>query len=130
MFDVWVASSIAGSDPMKSGWTACRLAIAAFILPYFWVYFPELLLEGAYVDAIMPFVKATIGMGAIAIALSGFLFSRMNIHERVILFAGALLLLVHGTFSDIAGLILMAGIAIIKFRNRRSVQAKEVAESR
>src|SRR5699024_6317979 len=43
----YAAAGIAGSEPMKTGMTAVRLGIAAFIVPYIFVYGESLLLIGS-----------------------------------------------------------------------------------
>ena len=39
----FAAAAIAGSDPMKTGFQAARLALAAYILPYMFVFSPGLI---------------------------------------------------------------------------------------
>jgi TRAP-type uncharacterized transport system fused permease subunit len=42
----YAASGLAGDHPMKVGWTAVRLGIAAYLIPYMFVYSPQLLMMG------------------------------------------------------------------------------------
>ena len=51
----YAASGISGANAMRTGLTACRLAITAFIVPYLFVYHPELLLiEGTCLGDRLP----------------------------------------------------------------------------
>src|SRR5699024_4510016 len=49
----FAADGIAGSEPMKTGMTAVRLGIAAFIVPYIFVYGESLLLIGSVPEIIL-----------------------------------------------------------------------------
>ena len=43
----FAAASLAGTDPMKTGWTAVRFGWIAYIIPFLFVRAPSLLLEGS-----------------------------------------------------------------------------------
>jgi len=120
MFDIWIASSIAGSEPMKTGWTAVRLAIAAFLLPYFWVYNSGILLGGSLAFGLVGFIRAVIGIMAIALSMSGYLHGRMKIYESAIMFLGAILLLFPGAISDVVGIVTICVVVLIRIKSKRS----------
>ena len=42
----YAAASIAGSDPMKTGWAAVRFGWIAYVIPFLFVGAPSLLLDG------------------------------------------------------------------------------------
>jgi len=46
----YAAASIAGSDPLKTGFAALKLAVAGFIIPYVFMYNPALLLKGSVLE--------------------------------------------------------------------------------
>ena len=65
----YAGSGIAGSNPMKTGVTAAKLAIAAFVVPYIFVLAPQLLMINATVPMIlMAMVTAIIGMWGLSLA--------------------------------------------------------------
>ena len=43
----YTGAGIAKADPVKTSWTALRLALPGFIIPFLLVYHPELLLNDA-----------------------------------------------------------------------------------
>jgi len=100
----YAASPIAGVEPMKIGFTACRLGIAAFIVPYMWIYGPELLLIGEAGNLILVVITSTIGVMACACAIQGYGLVRLNIFERGLLALAALLLIKPGWLTDVLGL--------------------------
>ena len=106
----YAGSAIAKGNPMKTGITATRLAIAAFIIPFVFAYSPSILFVGDVVwyDVILIALTATIGMIGVAAGLSGYLVKPMNVLERALTIAGGLCLIVPGTLTDVIGLALIA----------------------
>ena len=106
----YAGSAIAKGNPMKTGITATRLAIAAFIIPFVFAYSPSILFVGDVVwyDVILIALTATIGMIGVAAGLSGYLVKPMNALERVLTIAGGLCLIVPGMLTDAVGLALIA----------------------
>ena len=89
---IFVTSAIAEADVFKSGFAAMRLAIAAYVVPFFFVYSPSLLLEGNPIRVIIAAVTSIIGIVALAGALSGYMRGNLNRVQRFILFGSGLLL--------------------------------------
>src|SRR3990170_2713495 len=86
----YAAASIAGSDFMKTALTGMRLATVAYVVPFLFVYSPALLLKGTVLDVVVAVTTAIIGAGFLGIALSGYLFARLNLLQRGLLAVGAL----------------------------------------
>ena len=112
----YAGSAIAKGNPMKTGITATRLAIAAFIIPFVFAYSPSILFVGDVVwyDVILIALTATIGMIGVAAGLSGYLVKSMNVLERVLTIAGGLCLIVPGTLTDVIGLALIAAGVVLQ----------------
>ena len=110
----YAGAAIAKSNPMKTGLTATKLAIAAFIVPYVFAFSPQML----FIDVSGPFeiiqicVSALCGLFGVAAALNGFFIRKIPVVLRIILFAGGLCMIIPGTVTDIAGLLMIALIAI------------------
>ncbi|MCX7827911.1 MAG: TRAP transporter permease [Thermanaerothrix sp.] len=101
----YAGAGIAGSDPMKTGFTAFKLALAGFLVPYIYVYNPMILLIG-YEP--LPFAQAvlTAVMGIFLLGMStiGFYKADMSWPFRILAMVGALGLLIPGTKTDLLGL--------------------------
>ncbi|MFA1821491.1 TRAP transporter permease [Virgibacillus oceani] len=108
----FAAAGIAGSKPMETGMTALRLGIAAFIVPYIFVYGEELLLIGSVPEILLGTVTAIIGIMGVASAAEGWLLRHAFWYERLILIIGSLLMIVPGIWTDIIGVIILAGVYI------------------
>ena len=110
----YAGSAIAKSNPMKTGVQATKLAIGAFIVPYVFAYSPSMLFIGATVgDIVLICITAVLGMFGVAVAMNGFLYVKLNPIFRIMFMAGGLLLLVPGIWTDIAGLVVLAGLTLI-----------------
>lgn len=80
----YAGAALAGADPMKTGWTATRLGIIAYIVPFLFVKFPGLLLKGSFLEILITFISALFGCFFLASSLSGYLFIELNLIKRVI----------------------------------------------
>ena len=117
----YAGSAIAKAPPMKTALNATRLAIAAFVVPYIFAFSPSMLFEFAegtstmmvVVQVVQICVTSLLGIYAIAAALNGFMVKRLNALYRVIVAAGGLCMMIPGTFTDIIGLVLVAGVYVI-----------------
>ncbi|MDH4265181.1 MAG: TRAP transporter permease [Deltaproteobacteria bacterium] len=108
----YAAAPIAGVGPMKIGFTACRLGIAAFILPYMWVYGSALLLIGEPLKVALGVVTSVIGIAACACAIQGYLLRPVSMLERILLLIAALFLIKPGWITDGIGLALLIPVII------------------
>ena len=106
----YAGATIAGANMIKVGWTAFSLALAAFIVPYMFVYGPSLLWQGSGLTIFYNAVTATIGITALVGSTSGWwLFGGTNIPTRVVLMASGLVLIHPGLVTDLFG---AAGLAL------------------
>ncbi|MBP3039419.1 TRAP transporter permease [Bacillaceae bacterium Marseille-Q3522] len=99
----FAGAGLAGSDPMKTGFTAVRLGLAAFLVPFMFVYGETLLLQGDVLQIIIALISAVIGIFALACAVEGWLLKHAYWYERVTLFAGAVLMVIPGILTDLLG---------------------------
>ena len=108
----YAGSAIAKSNPMKTGITATKLAIAAFIVPYIFAYSPALLFENisGWWEVAQICISALLGIFAIAASLNGFLYKKINPVLRIVLAIGGLGMMIPGTLTDVVGLALVLAV--------------------
>lgn len=100
----FTGAGIAGANPNQVGWTAVRLGIAAFIVPFMFVYAPELLMQqGTPLEMIWAAITATIGVVALGAAGARYFITNATRPEQLILFAGSLGLIKPGLVTDVIG---------------------------
>lgn len=102
----YAGAGIAKADPMRTGFTALKLAIAGFLIPYFFVYNPELLMINVDAHIAVPIVTAIVGTVLLAFAGAGYWLRSLNLIERAIIAAAALMLIAPGLLTDAAGLLI------------------------
>ena len=105
----YAGSAIAKSNPMKTAFTASRLAIAAFIVPYMFCFNPAMLLiETNALAVTIIIITAIIGIFGVAAGMEGYCFADMSLVIRIMSICGGLLLIYPETITDIIGLVLVA----------------------
>ncbi|MCF7935621.1 MAG: TRAP transporter permease [Synergistales bacterium] len=83
----YAASSISGSDPNKTGFTAMRLGVVAYIIPFAFIYDQTLLLHGGYLANSLAALCAIVGATGLAAGMEGYSFRRLKSWERAVLLA-------------------------------------------
>jgi TRAP transporter 4TM/12TM fusion protein len=122
----FAAAGLSGGDPMKTGFAAVKLAIAGFIVPYMFIYSPQLLLiDTSVAEGVRVAVGACIGVFMIAAAVEGYLFGPINPLLRVVASIGALCLIHSSVKTDLIGMVILLALLSIQFfltSHRREVQ--------
>ena len=113
----YAGSAIAKSDPMKTGVNATRLAIAAFIVPYIFAMDPTMMFVGGvtWYQVVLICITSVIGIYGVASGLAGFTFTNMAWYMRILAIVGGLMLLAPSTWTDIVGLVIVAGVIVIQY---------------
>ena len=109
----YAGSAIAKADPMKTGFNATKLAIAAFIVPYIFAFNPEMLfIDTVWYEVVQIVISSLIGLFGVAAALNGFLYCKINPLFRILLVAGGLSMMIPGTLTDVIGLAVVCGVIL------------------
>lgn len=126
----FAGAGIAGADPMKTGWQSLKLALAGFIVPFMFVYNPNMLMidtTGIAVTAktfalpqwhiiAMVSITSIVGVIALSAAVEGYLKTHLNMIQRMIMAAGAFCLIVPEGITDILGILLVGVIVFFNYR--------------
>ena len=124
----YAAAAIAGSGIMATGFAAFRFALVGFALPYVFVLRPALLwlTESGETPGVwtvfVNFSLTFIGTVILATAIAGYIFNKLSLWTRCILFAAALILFFAPTgiqFVWIHGIGALTSIAIFYFNSRQ-----------
>ena len=119
----YAGSAIAKSDPMKTGFNATKLAIAAFIVPYIFCMNPQMLFIGTTAfDVVLIAVTSVAGLFGVASALNGYLYRPINPLFRILLAAGGLCMMIPGAITDVVGVVAVAGIILIQRATAKKAQ--------
>jgi TRAP-type uncharacterized transport system fused permease subunit len=118
----FAAAPIADASPFETGLEATRLSIAGFIIPYMFVFHPDLLLVlddfsfGGLTWAIAIF---SIAIWCIATALSGWEFRPLPAWQRLFRIVSAILLIIPGVST---ALVAICFFIVCLFTNRLTLR--------
>ncbi len=118
----YAGAAIAQANPMKTAFTATKLAIGAFIVPYVFALNPAMLFidtNGVW-EVILICITSFAGIFGVSAALEGYFLCHMSWYERIISAAGGLLLIYPGVTTDVIGLGLVAVALVIQFIKKKS----------
>jgi TRAP transporter 4TM/12TM fusion protein len=117
-------AAIAKSNPLRTGVEASRLAIAAFLVPYIFVYSPQMLMLNAqWYEVVLIAITAIIGMFGVAMALEKYWESKLNVLQQLMALAGGLLLIIPGLVTDGIGFALIALVVLWQRFQKKQKQA-------
>ncbi|GAB6393500.1 MAG: C4-dicarboxylate ABC transporter [Treponematales bacterium] len=115
----YAGAAIAKANPIKTGVTATRLAITAFIIPYIFVFSPSMLfIDTTPLEVARIVITSCLGMFGLSIGLEGYMRRRIPIPLRLLAVSGGLMLIHPGPASDLAGLLLIALVTAAQFLGR------------
>ena len=120
----YAGAAIAQANPMKTAFTATKLAIGAFIVPYVFALNPAMLFIDTTPGAIVLIcITSLVGIFAVSASLEGWFKCHMKWYERVLSLIGGLLLIYPGLVTDITGLTLVAVMVVMQFvdKNREKL---------
>ena len=107
----YAGAGISGGNPMKTGIIAAKLSIAAFLIPYVFVYNPQLLLiNTTFTGMLWSTFTAIVGMVGISVAMIGYGIRRTNKLQRILFFVAGLMLVDPGTLTDIIGAVMLVAL--------------------
>lgn len=118
----FTGAGIAGASPSKTGFTATKIALASYLLPYAFVYSPMLLLQNVEPLPLMIMViSALMGVISLAGALEGWLFRPLRSFERALVALTSLAAIHPGiAISSVA----IALLAVFMFWFKRTVSVR------
>jgi TRAP transporter 4TM/12TM fusion protein len=114
----FAAAAIAGSPPMATAWQSMRLGAVLFIVPFMFVYSPELLMIGPWPQILLSGGTAAVGVVCLAAGLQGWLRSRATLVDRALLLAAGFLFVVPWLVADVAGLVLLTIVYGLQWQRR------------
>ncbi len=124
----YAAAGIARTSPFPVSLEATRHALAAILVPYMFIYSPELLLlSGNPADQVLAVATALVGIVLLSAGVSGYFFWHAHLLERLVLVAAAVVLVFHHPLLDLVGLGMGAAVAGIQVLRRRKAVLRTLA---
>ncbi len=125
----FAATGISGGAPIRTGFNASKLAIAAFIIPYMFVLEPALLMiDTNAFEIILILITAIAGMIAIGAGLIGYWYTKLNVVSRIIATITGLSLIYPGGVSDLIGFLIFFIMLGLQMRKSKQEDMNTNAE--
>jgi TRAP transporter 4TM/12TM fusion protein len=114
-------AGIAGAEFWPTAFNGSKLAVAAYVAPFLFVYHPVLLIGQQPFEIVHLYYLAFafISIMILSSGLYGFVISKTTWFERIMLFASAYLVTMESILLSLAGLAIFIGIVMIQ-KNRMS----------
>lgn len=116
----FAAAGISGGSPMRTGVASLKLASAGFVIPYIFVYNPDLLLRDVdFLTGATVVASAVVAVLLLATAIEGHFMVDMPWYARIVIAAGALMMLNTNMLYDLIGIglvVLVLGFQMIRAR--------------
>jgi len=109
----FIAAGFAQARPWKVGWTATRLGILIYVLPFAWVFKPALVGFGTPMEVVVTIASVAIGTVGLAFGTGGHFMRKLNWLQRVMSLAGGMLLIFGHSATLIGGGALILVIAVL-----------------
>ena len=117
----YAASSIAEDNPLLIAIMAVKFALAAFIVPFAFVYGPELLMIGPWYLIVISFITAVLGLIFIAAGLESHLHKPLTSWERLFFMLIGLGFIVPNLFTAMLSLFIVCGYFIILYYKKKFI---------
>lgn len=117
----YAAAAVANTDPWQTSLIAFRLGLSVFIIPYMFVYGPELLMDGSVLAVGWAFVTASFGVIVLSATTTAWFILPMKPHEILLGLAAAVCMIYVQWQTDVLGLAL-TGLAVGSIVLRRRLQ--------
>lgn len=125
----FAGAAIAGAHPIKVGLSTVKIGLAAFVLPYMFIFGSELLMEGEFTHIIWAFITATVGSFVLAASVQGWFGQKLSVIPRLLGLCVALLFIHVGLYSDVIGFLLLIIAAIFHYFKKANIESKETHPS-
>ncbi|MCF8083616.1 MAG: TRAP transporter permease [Deltaproteobacteria bacterium] len=124
----YAAAGVAGTDPFKTSLVGFRIGIAKFVVPFYVIYRPEIMLVfGSPVKAITALIISFFGIWALAGGACGFVFRPLKIYERLIFLACIPFTVPHNLTWNMASVMV---IILMTLYFRRTAHKDESSKTR
>ncbi|MDQ0339676.1 TRAP transporter 4TM/12TM fusion protein [Caldalkalibacillus uzonensis] len=122
----YIAAGIANADQTQTSLVALRLGLTGFIMPFMFIYHPEILLRSEHItESMIPIITATIGVLSLAGASQGWLLKQTTHAQRLVLLLAAFCLIEPSFLFDIAGVVLFVVVLALQIYQKNNFQLKD-----
>ena len=122
------AAGIAKAGQNKTAFTAIRLAIVTFLVPFAFAYNPALMAIGPIPKIVLSVATAFIGVVSLSAGFSRWLLAKTNRWQQILLILAGVGLLYHLVWINLLGFLIFAGILVQQYKENDQTQELKTAE--
>lgn len=126
---VYAAATIAQEGFWKVAGQALRIAGGVYLIPFLFVYRPELLLQGSALSIVYTLAITGAAIAAISGASIGHLLGRLSWPERLFLYATASVLMFPASWTDATGILMLIGFVVWRAIANRSGYGRQASKA-
>ncbi len=116
----YAGAGIANANAGEAGVKAFKVALAGFLVPFIFAFDPSLVLvDATFFHTAWVFISALVGIFSLAAILTGYLYDRLKLSQKVILTISSFSLLLTSKLTDIFGLIVLMVIIFMQIKNKK-----------
>jgi len=126
----FVGSTLSGSRPMATAFTAARLGIVLYFIPFFFVFNPALIFQGPIIESVYLIVFCIVGITLIAASLQGYLLFVGNLPfwSRFLIGPAGFLIAFPDWETSVIGAVLAGAIIVVLFIIKKQPAENNEAE--
>lgn len=121
----FAGAAIAEASPMKTGFKAFVIGIAAYVIPFLFVYHPATLAIGTAGEIAVAVINGVVAVMCLAVCVAGYISRKLNVFERVMAFAVCMLVVAPFAASNLIAYSIFTVIAVFQIiawlRRRKTV---------
>ncbi len=123
----YAAAGLAEANPTRTALQGLKLALAGFLIPYVFVFAPEMLFSsGTAAQSLYVFAVTLLGIVLLAACVEGYLLRPMPVWQRAISGVTALLLIYPEKITDLIGVLIFCMLLVLqKWGRRKTPRAAE-----
>jgi TRAP-type uncharacterized transport system fused permease subunit len=128
----FLAASMAGAPPYKTGFTAMRLAVVLYFIPFFFLFNPALILKGPIEETLYLFALCLVGIWILASGMEGYLLrvGRLSLWSRALFVIGGFLIAFPNWTATAIGVVLtVATVVLVLIVRKAAVKLPTGGES-
>ena len=122
----YAAAGLVKANPATVGWLGFAIGAPAYLIPFFFVYRPGLLMVGTAYEIFYAFIMALAMVLALSLTIWGYWHKALSWLERMVTFVSVVLLIYPKTSWNVIGIVILAGFF---YRQRRYRLARRPAFS-
>ncbi len=124
----FAAANISESPPMKTALMTPKFAFAGFLVPFLFIFSPELILseQSSLFEILFTFIVTSIAVVLFAAVIVGYLFQKLSFFKRLLLLTGVFVSISNIFLISIVGILLLFGLLLYEFYIYKTKQGKPI----